>query len=95
MSDPEPNPTDDAELRRLYRQATRSRSADARVRALELVGKHLGLFQEREPLDVFLNRLPPELAEPLRAALGRAHSTHKTEATAERSVLHFYTVKEA
>jgi hypothetical protein len=76
-------------VRRLDRESTATRpgsSHSARVRALELLGKHLGLFTMLEPLDILLNRLPPDLAEPLRAALGRALSTQAAAAPAEPSV---------
>jgi phage terminase small subunit len=42
----------------------------SKVAALKLLGEHLGVFKEREPLEVLLASLPPELAGALRRALG-------------------------
>jgi phage terminase small subunit len=40
-----------------------------KLQALDKLGKHLGLFLEREPLDVLLSRLPRELGDRLRQLL--------------------------
>lgn len=39
--------------------------------ALKLLGEHLGIFKERDPLEVLLGSLPSELAAAVRRELGR------------------------
>jgi hypothetical protein len=42
-----------------------------KVQALDWLGRHLGLWQERPPLEALLDRLEPSVAGPLREALAR------------------------
>jgi hypothetical protein len=41
----------------------------ARIKALELLGKHAGMWKDKAPLEALLDALPPELAGPLRGLL--------------------------
>jgi phage terminase small subunit len=59
-------------LGRLKEEAARQgdgASHAARVKALELIGKHIGMWNERDPLSSILALFPPAIALEIRAAL--------------------------
>jgi phage terminase small subunit len=50
----------------------------SKTRALDQAAKHLGLYKDRDPIDVLLSLAPPELAGPLREAYGRVLAERRT-----------------
>ncbi len=46
-------------LKRESRRTSKGSSHAARVKALELIGRHVGLWKDKEPLDILLGLLPP------------------------------------
>lgn len=71
-----------AELRGVVEQP--SASAGARVKALELLGRHVGMWVPRSPLQELLDALPVGLREPFRELIARyAAEARQAEASAE------------
>jgi phage terminase small subunit len=70
--------TQDWVIHRLAEEAQRldeHGAAGARVSALKLLGQHVGLFEQRPPIEVLLALLPVEVSGPLRDALVRHLAT--------------------